>query len=167
MNDTFQEVQYIRRVWWIMLLVIGIAALMWWGFVEQIILSQPWGSNPGPNWMIWLFWLLMGIGFPLFFLLLKLVVTVQTDGIHIRYFPITSRLIAYDEIEQVTARNYNPIREYGGWGVRGIPGKSKKIAYNISGKEGVEIVLKDQRQIMIGSQKAQQLAFAIDTQRHL
>lgn len=167
MNNTFQETQYMRRVWWVMLLVLGIAALMWWGFFEQIILGQPWGSNPGPDWMMWLFWLFFGIGFPLFFYILKLVVTIQAEGIQIRYFPLTSRLIPYDEIEQVTARDYNPIREYGGWGVRGIPGKSRKIAYNISGKEGVEITLKDQRHVMIGSQKAQQLALAIDAQRSL
>ncbi len=154
-----------RRVWWVMLLVLGIAALMWWGFIQQILLGQPWGSNPGPNWMMWLFWLFFGIGFPLFFYFLKLIVTVQAEGIQIRYSPITSRLIPYNEIEQVTAREYNPIREYGGWGVRGIPGKTKKIAYNISGKEGVEITLNDERIVMIGSQKAQQLALAIDTQR--
>ena len=59
----FREVQYIRSVWWIMLLVYAIAALMWWGLSEQIILDQPWGSNPGPDWMIWLFWIFIGIGF--------------------------------------------------------------------------------------------------------
>ena len=156
-----------RRVWWVMLLVVGIAALMWWGFIHQILLGQPWGNKPAPDWMMWLFWLFFGIGFPLFFVSLKLVVTVQAEGIQIRYFPITSTLILYDNIEQVTAREYKPIREFGGWGVRGIPGKTRKIAYNISGKEGVEITLKDQRLVMIGSQKAQQLALAIETQRNL
>ncbi|HID51899.1 MAG TPA: hypothetical protein EYP41_07680 [Anaerolineae bacterium] len=62
MNVTFREVQYIRRVWWVMLLVGGIAALMWWGFWQQIILGQPWGNNPAPDWMMWLLWLFIGLG---------------------------------------------------------------------------------------------------------
>ena len=49
---TFREEQTFRRVWWIVLMVLGIAALMWWGLIEQIVLGRPWGDNPGPDWMI-------------------------------------------------------------------------------------------------------------------
>jgi hypothetical protein len=45
---TFREEQDFHRVWWVLLLVFGMTALMWWGFVQQIILGEPWGSNPGP-----------------------------------------------------------------------------------------------------------------------
>ena len=165
MDVTFREVQYIRRVWWIMLLVVGMAALMWWGFWQQIILGQPWGSNPAPDWMMWLLWLFVGVGMPVFFWIMKLVVEVRPDGVSIRYYPLTRRLIPYDQIAQVTAREYSPIGEFGGWGIRGIPSKSKKIAYNISGSEGVELMLVNGRTVMLGSQKAQELALAIDLQR--
>ncbi|HIP70981.1 MAG TPA: hypothetical protein EYH05_06255 [Anaerolineae bacterium] len=164
MNVTFREVQYIRRVWWVMLLVGGIAALMWWGFWQQIILGQPWGNNPAPDWMMWLLWLFIGLGMPLFFWIMKLIVEVRPDGVSIRFYPLTRRLIPYDQIAQVTPREYSPIKEYGGWGIRGIPSKSQKMAYNVSGKEGVELVLGDGRTVMLGSQKAQELALAIDLQ---
>ncbi len=162
MKTTFREVQYIRWVWWVMLLVGGVTALMWWGFWQQIILGQPWGSNPAPDWMMWLLWLFVGIGFPVFFWIMKLIVEVRQDGVSIRYYPLTHRLIPYDQIAQVTAREYSPIKEYGGWGIWGIPSKSQKMAYNISGKEGVELTLADGRTVMLGSQKAQELALAID-----
>ena len=58
----FREVQYMRRVWWILLLVLGVTAMMWWGFSQQIILGEPWGNNPSPDWMMWLLWLIFGIG---------------------------------------------------------------------------------------------------------
>ena len=165
METTFREVQNMRRVWWAMLLVGGVVALMWWGFWQQIVWGRPWGSNPAPDWMMWLLWLFVGIGLPLFFWIMKLVVEVRSDGVFIRFFPLTSRLIPYDQIAQVTAREYSPIGEFGGWGIRGIPSKSKKIAYNINGNEGVELMLEDGRTVMLGSQKAQELALAIDLQR--
>ncbi|HID51898.1 MAG TPA: hypothetical protein EYP41_07675 [Anaerolineae bacterium] len=95
---------------------------------------------------------------------MKLIVEVRPDGVSIRFYPLTRRLIPYDQIAQVTPREYSPIKEYGGWGIRGIPSKSQKMAYNVSGKEGVELVLGDGRTVMLGSQKAQELALAIDLQ---
>ena len=160
----FREVQYIRSVWWIMLLVYAIAALMWWGFIEQIILGQPWGSNPGPDWMIWLFWIFIGIGFPVIFNLIRLTVAVWPDRVVAQYRPIHTRVIPYTEIESITAHNYKPVRDYGGWGIKGWSGR--RIAYNVKGKSGVELMLTDDRSVMLGSQDANRLAFAIEEQWH-
>ncbi len=159
---TFREEQNFRRVWWVMLLMLGMAAMMWWGLIEQIVLGQPWGNNPGPDWMVWLSWLLFGVGMPIFFLWIKLDVSVTTNHIQIRYKPFANRSIAYTDIDRIQARTYSPIKEYAGWGVKGW--SSKKIAYNVSGNQGVEIFLADGRTIMIGSQKPQKLAAAIEAQ---
>ncbi len=159
---TFREEQDFRRVWWIMLLVLGVAALMWWGFIEQIILGKPWGDNPGPDWMMWISWLLFGVGLPVFFWWLKLEVEVWTDHIQIRYRPFANRSISYSDVERIQSRTYSPIKEYAGWGVKGW--SSKKMAYNVSGNQGVEIFLVDRKSVMIGSQKPQELAAAIEAQ---
>jgi FtsH-binding integral membrane protein len=159
-SDTilYREVQYMRRVWWVMLLVLGICALMWWGFYQQIILGEPWGSKPGPDWFLWLFWLIFGIFFPVVFYLMCLIVEVTDDQITIRYFPLLKRMISISEIKEVEARTYKPIREFGGWGIRG---GSNKMAYTVSGNRGVEVSLNDGRSILIGSQKPEELALAI------
>jgi hypothetical protein len=86
----FREVQRFRQ-WWVWLLIYGIAALSWYGFVQQIVLGRPFGSNPAPDWMMWLLFLLFGIGLPLFFHRLKMIVEVREDHIHIRYAPLTTR----------------------------------------------------------------------------
>lgn len=159
---TFREEQNFHRVWWIMLLVLGIAALMWWGLIEQIIIGKPWGNNPGPDWMVWLSWLLFGVGLPMFFWWMKLEVEVWTDHIQIRFRPFANRRIIYSEIERIQARTYSPIKEYAGWGVKGW--SNKKMAYNVSGNQGVELFLSDGKTVMIGSQKPKALAAAIEAQ---
>ena len=157
----FREVQYMRRVWWILLLVLGTTALMWWGFIQQIILGQPWGNNPSSDWMMWLLWLIFGIGFPLFFYWLQLIVEVSEDSVSINYMPLAKTTIPHADIQQAEARTYKPLQEYGGWGIRR---RSNRRAYNVSGNRGVELTLHDGRIIMIGSQKAEELAMAINSQ---
>jgi TATA-box binding protein (TBP) (component of TFIID and TFIIIB) len=50
--------------------------------------------------------------------------------------------------------------EYGGWGIKyGRKGK----AYNVSGNRGVQLVFKDGKQLLIGSQRAEELAEAISS----
>lgn len=157
--DAFREVQKMNSVWWVMLIIYAVTALIWWGFISQIILGEPWGSNPAPDWMMWLLWLGIGIGLPIFFNMMQLIVEVGPEGVSIRYAPILTRLIPFTEISQVEARKYKPIREYGGWGIRGW--STKEVAYNVKGDQGVELTLFDGRKIMIGSQKSESLANAI------
>lgn len=157
----FRETQRFRQ-WWVWLLVLGIAALQWWGFFQQIVLGQPWGNNPAPNWMMWLFWVLFGIGLPLLFLALRLNVEVTPEHIAIGYRPLTKRVIPLTQVERVEARTYKALRDYGGYGLRGTP---RNTAYNVSGNQGVALTLSDGRQVLIGSQRPSELALAIDSAR--
>ena len=155
----FHEVQKPRQ-WWILLIVFGVALLMWVGFVQQIIFGKPFGTNPGPDWLVWLLWLLFGIGFPIAWFYTKLVVELTPDQLSIRYVPLASRVIPLTDIKQFEARKYSPIKEYGGWGPR-YRGKDR-LAYNVSGNQGVELELHNGQKIMIGSQKSQALVLALE-----
>ncbi|MDX1413852.1 MAG: DUF6141 family protein [Candidatus Promineifilaceae bacterium] len=157
---SFEEVQYMRHVWWLLLLIAGVTVLSWWGFIQQILLGKSWGSNPGPDWLIWLIWLIVGIGFPVIFFVMRLVVTVMDDHLTISFIPLTKRVIPLADIQDVQARTYHALLEYGGWGIRG---RSNRRAYNVSGNRGVELTLYDGRIVMIGSQKAERLALAIES----
>ncbi len=154
----FHEEQRFRQLW-IWILILAIAALQWWGWIQQILLDQPFGDNPGPDWMVWLFWALFGIGLPVFFLYLRLVVEVNDEGVWLRYIPLTKRLIRFGDIERCEAVDYQPMRQYGGWGIRGL---GSNRAYNVSGSQGVRLHLRNGAVVVIGSQRAQALALAID-----
>jgi hypothetical protein len=158
----FREEQQFRQ-WWLWLILWGVAAVSWWGFYEQIVRGRPWGSNPGPDWVIWLTWLLAGCGLPLLFWRLKLVVEVQPREVLIDLQPLVRRAIPLAEIERVEKRAYRPLRDYGGWGIKGWSLRS--IAYNVSGNQGVELTLGDGRRVMLGSARAAALAGAIESAR--
>ena len=71
-----------------------------------------------------------------------------------------TRVIPIAEVAKVEARKYNALKEYGGWGIKGWSGK--KMAYNVKGSWGVELTLKDGRRVLIGTQKPQELAAAVE-----
>jgi hypothetical protein len=154
----FREVQRWRGVWWVMALVIGLAALQWWIFLGQIVGGVPMGNNPAPHAVLFVFWLIFGIGFPLFFWWLRLVIEVWPEGVVVHYRPFVHRRIAIGQIVRAEPRVYRPLTEFGGWGIRGWGGR---IAYNVSGKMGVELTLIDGRRVLLGTQRAPELAAAI------
>ena len=53
-DAAFEETQYIRQVWWITLLLFGLTAFMWYGFIVQIFFGVPIGANPASDWGMWL-----------------------------------------------------------------------------------------------------------------
>jgi hypothetical protein len=155
----FHEVQKLDQ-WWITLIIFGLAAMMWVMFVVQIIFGQSVGNNPSPDWMMWLLWIFVGIGLPIAWRRMHLLVEVRDAGIYIRFIPFARRDIPFSEIAAFEARTYDPIREYGGWGVKGGWGTGKR-AYNTSGNQGVELTMQDGSKIMIGSQRPVELEAAI------
>ena len=128
--------------------------------IIQIILGQKFGNNPAPDWITILIWLVFGIGFPVLFYSLRLITEVRKDGIHLRFFPFHRKfqIYSYDEIESYTVREYKSIREFGGWGIRyGLGGK----AYNVYGKKGIQLVFKNKKKLLIGTQKPKEFREAI------
>lgn len=155
----FRERQHFRQVWlWVVLL--AVAAIIWAGFVWQVLLGNSFGSKPASDVQLVVLFLLIGLGFPLFFYRISMTTVVQPGELQVRFWPFILRPV---RIPLHTLRNYEritykPIRDYGGWGIRwGLKGK----AYNMSGNEGVLLHFYDKESLLIGSQKAGELFEAI------
>lgn len=160
-NVIFREVQRFRQAWlWLIIALIG--GISWYGAIQQLVLNTPFGNKPAPDAVMLVIWVVFGIAFPAFSWSSKLVIEVRSDGLYMRLSPfhLSFRRIALDELGRYEVQSYSPIKEYGGWGIRyGLRGK----AYNVSGNRGVQLELLDGNRILIGSQKPEELAKAIDS----
>jgi hypothetical protein len=93
--------------------------------------------------------------------MLKMQTEVRNDGLYVRFFPfhIHYKKFTADNISEYHPRTYRPILEYGGWGIR--CGWRGGRAYNVSGNKGVQLVFKNGKRLLIGSQKPNELTQAI------
>jgi hypothetical protein len=158
----FFEEQRMRQKWvW---LIVGIVtAIGWAAFIQQIVFGNPVGNRPAPNYVVWLVFILFGIGMPWLMYSLKLITRVQPSQVVVRFRPLLTRRFPIEDIVSCAARTYRPMREFGGWGLRFSPKYGR--AYNMHGNRGVQLVLKQGRKILIGSQRPEDLAEAINQQR--
>jgi hypothetical protein len=154
----FREVQHFRQLW-IVILVIIITGFSWYAFVQQIIRGQQVGTHPASDSWMWVIWIVFGIILPLFFYFVKLITEITDKHLKISFWPIHRRIIALESIKTFKACEYNPIIEYGGWGIRW--NRKKGMAYTVSGIYGVYIELTNGKKLLIGSQCSEKLALNI------
>lgn len=157
-NVIFREVQ--RFPLWLRLLVIFVVCLtvvIAYSQLREKIL-------PSGEILPIIFVVFIAILFPtavaIVFSIMKLETEVRDESLCVRFFPFHIRYKEFtaEDLTECCARTYRPILEYGGWGIRfGKKGK----AYNVKGNKGVQLILKNQKRLLIGSQKPDELARAI------
>jgi len=143
----FYEIQQFRQIWiWLIILII------------VIVLYIPIISG-ALNIFLSIIFFLFGFGFIWLFYSMKLVTEVKEAGIQITFTPFTNFIIPFNEIKNLEIREYRPILEYGGWGIRfNRTGK----AYTVSGKIGLQVELFNGKKILIGTEKSDDLLKSLD-----
>ena len=159
-NVIFREVQ--RFALWLRLALLVFTFFMFGlcRFVLRDILSQQGSIDVLPFAFFIVFMVFVPAAVAILFLTLKLETEVRSDGLYVRFFPfhIHYKEFTAEDLTECCPRTYRPILEYGGWGIRfGKKGK----AYNVKGNKGVQLILKNQKRLLIGSQKPDELARAI------
>lgn len=95
-----------------------------------------------------------------FIFTLQLKTQITYNGIEYQFSPFKKKHIPWKEIEECYVRDYKPIKEYGGWGFRmGPNGK----ALNTKGTKGIQIVLLNGKNILLGTQKENEAKSVIET----
>jgi hypothetical protein len=147
---------------WLWLAVLAVASVVWFGAFQQLVRGRPWGTSPVSDPVILVIWTLVGLGIPALLAASRLETEVDDRGIRVRLFPFHRRGVgwSFDRIAEAFPRDYKPIREYGGWGIRLGLGSAGR-ADNARGSRGVQLVLRDGRRVLIGSQHPERLAAAI------
>jgi len=146
--------------WWFWLILLVAAAPAWYIWWQYLVRRRTVSADVTEGVIVWLVWLGVGVLLPVVFASMRLVTQVRYDGVYVRYIPFHWRWVKItpERIKSVQARTYNPLLEYGGWGIRyGARGK----AYTVSGNQGVELEFADGRTLLIGSRRAEELESSI------
>jgi hypothetical protein len=137
MGKSFIEIQKIRQIWAIILMLLVNALAIYYFAFESILIV---------------------VFVDLLLVFFQLKTKINEKGISYQLFPfhLKEKIFIWDEIAEANIRKYSPIWEYGGWGYR-YSFKNGK-AYNISGNMGLQIILKNGDKILLGTNKTEELA---------
>jgi hypothetical protein len=156
----FSESQKFKQ-WWLWLILLGLNVLFIFGYLQQVLTGKQFGDRPMSNNGL-LAITVLTVMLSLLFYFLRLDTQIKKDGVYVRFSPFQRRFKYYNwnQIKRSYVRKYNPITEYGGWGLRaGIFGSGK--AFNISGNQGLQLEFFNDKKLLIGTKKPDELAKAI------
>ncbi|MDY0781072.1 hypothetical protein [Tenacibaculum sp. IB213877] len=168
MKVFIEEQKYTQWYIWIThLFNLGMIGLFLYALYSQLILNTPFGDSPSPNWvLVVLIGVMIGISALIYSM--KLSTRIDEKGIQYKFFPFhqSFRKIPWENINKVYTRKYNPITEYGGWVLRtGFLSKKGK-AVNISGNIGIQLELKNNKKLLIGTHKEQDAKLILSTYKN-
>lgn len=148
----FNETQRFDQ-WPITLINIFSMAFVLYCLYKWFVVNESTGNISAENTLAQIFLITTIVGVLLLFFFLRLETGIDETGVNYRFFPFhtSKRNIPWSDIEKCYTRKYNPIGEFGGWGVRVGFGRNK--AYNVKGNRGIQLVLKTGKKILLGTQK--------------
>lgn len=159
----FQETQKFTQWWLILIMIVSLLVVGFTMFQEY----QEIDFNSESDLLMFLLSILLVIAsFGLIFIF-QLKTKINEQGIFYGFWPIQLKLkhVRWNEIENVYVREYSPISEYGGWGYRFTFGKHGK-AYNVSGSTGIQIIFKNGKKTLIGTNKKDEAISVLKTYEH-
>lgn len=157
----FKEEQKFRQAW--IIIIMGLSAIVWlYMIIRYIFVDDLFNKEPGAAWTT----LIAGI-IPLLviylFVKMKLITIVDSEGVRCKFTILqrSYKIFPKTELQTYEIRQYKPIAEYGGWGIRVGRGK-RGSAYNVAGNKGLQLYLKNGRKFLIGTQQPESLSRAMD-----
>ncbi|GHA39776.1 hypothetical protein GCM10007103_21460 [Salinimicrobium marinum] len=148
--NVFLEKQFIKR-WWLFMLILAIIVI---GVGTAYYATV----NSEENIALVVSVISLAITIPIVIALLSLRLETRIDekGIFTYFHPLgfTKKFYSWSEIKDIYVRTYDPLSEYGGWGIRGL-GRDKR-AYIIEGNTGIQIITKDDKKFLVGTLKGEE-----------
>lgn len=151
--------------WWFRLMILLVAIIS----IGTIVMSYPnVHSEPVPFWIslaagLLTLTIVLSLGF-----LIKLETKIDELGIHYGFWPFYRNLnfVSWADVKECRIRKYNPLVEYGGWGYRMGFFQKKGSALNVKGNIGIQILFKNGKQLLIGTQKKEDVEKVLKTYNH-
>ena len=153
MSIHFSETQRFKRLWsWLILLIAFLCIRN--GFIHGCLDYE--SLQPEMGIIIFMIFV-MTLAFCLI-LFMRLETRIDETGVYYKYVPLHRSEIKIDwkNIKEAHVRKYNPVLEYGGWGIKlGVFGKGR--AYNVSGNMGLQLVLNNGKHLLLGTRKPDEM----------
>ena len=155
----FKEEQRFRQVW--LMVLLGFSLLVPVGLIIKEYIKD----NTSMTTNEFLGSLIGIIASVLLIFIFKLSTRIDEKGIHYQFFPFhfSMKTLLWSEITKAEIRTYDPIGEYGGWGLRYSFNKKKGNAVNVSGDIGIQLTLKNGKKLLIGTQKKEAVSRVLKT----
>lgn len=152
----FSEKQKFRQ-WWLWLIFLVINALLLAGVFKRFSdVRYPDDYTTSTTSLLISTAILVFI--TVLFFILRLETQINSEGIKVRFYPfnLSFRFYPWENITKAYVRNYSPIMEYGGWGIRfGLMRKGR--AMNVSGNQGLQLEFNNAKRLLIGTRKPEEL----------
>ena len=145
----FTETQ--RFEFWNVLILVLVAALMFY-CVKKYTAKSSTPANSTIGKAVLYACAALPVPVMILFLVMSLNTIVDNKGVSIKFSPFHSewRTYPWDSIKSCTVKTYDPIGDYGGWGIR-------NGAYNVSGDKGLLLKFTNGSNLLIGTQKPEEL----------
>jgi hypothetical protein len=147
---TFKETQRFRQIWiWIILFLVN--GLSVWA---MFFANPPKPTEGWENLVPILILLLVNA----LFLSLRLKTQINSNSLRFSFFPLLrEKSYSFDQIESLEVIEYNPLSNYGGWGIRF---NFDSWAYTTGGNFGIMVNTKSKK-FLLGTQKPEEAKKAI------
>ena len=171
----FSEKQKFSQLWLFAIIALTdliVLAVLGHAFYAQLLMGEPWGDKPMSDLGLTIFLLLMGLLIALVNIMIfraKLEVEVKDNSLYYRYFPFVWnwKYIHKDNIKKYEIRQFNALKEFGGYGYRKHFFK-KTTGLMMKGNQGLALTLHDDSKWIIGTQQPKALEKAMNqmTEKH-
>lgn len=148
-NYAFKEIQRFDQ-WWIWTILALVTLIPVYGIYQQIILGIPFGDHPASD--MGLLIILIGVlMLDVLFFTMKLSTHINAEHIEMRYFPLVKKRVKWTEVAHADVVDYGFV----GYGIRLFTRYG--TVYNVKGRKGLAIELKNGKKFLIGTQRAHDL----------
>ena len=141
----YRETQKFTQ-WWLWIFLVGLTVLPIYSIIQQLVFKKEFGNNPMSDWGLIIFAFGIFI-FVYFFYSITLITEIDKHEIRIRFNPFLKKNIRWSEVASAKIINYGFV----GYGIR--YGSRHGVVYNIKGKIGLALILKNGQKMVIGTQR--------------
>lgn len=155
-NSKFSEIQKFTQ-WWFWLLTVLPVCIFLYGAYKQIVIGETFGSKPMSDIAL-IACLILSLCFFFFFRIISLITEIDKDSINVRFFPFPMKTFKLKDIKSAEVIDYGFV---GGYGIRKLT--KHGTVYNIKGKDGLALIMNDDKKFVIGTQKTEEMKRALQS----